>query len=125
MLNSNAGNLKKINHDSMIEQDEIKLELGGMLFTWDDEKEKINIRKHGVDFTDAASVFLDEGSVIRPNSIDNYTGEERFDIIGMVYGDLMFVVYVERVTMDNNEIIRIISARLAERKEEKIYAYGS
>ncbi|MBQ9434212.1 MAG: BrnT family toxin [Synergistaceae bacterium] len=34
-----------------IEKAEIKLRLGDMLFTWDDEKEKINIRKHGIDFT--------------------------------------------------------------------------
>ena len=34
-----------------IEKAEIKLRLGDMLFTWDDEKEKINIRKYGIDFT--------------------------------------------------------------------------
>ena len=107
------------------EREEIKLELNGMLFTWDDEKEKINIRKHEVRFKDAAAVFIDDGSVIRPNSVDENTGEERFDIIGMAYNNLMFVVYVERITLDNQDVIRIISARLAERKEERIYAYGT
>ena len=108
-----------------VEHEEIKLELDGILFTWDDEKEKINISKHEVRFKDAAAVFFDDGAVIRANSVDDYTGEERFDIIGMVYNNLMFVVYVERITVDSKEVIRIISARLAEKKEERIYAYGT
>ena len=41
-----------------IESAEIKLELDGILFTWDDEKEKINIRKHGLDFTSGLSSKL-------------------------------------------------------------------
>ncbi|MBR0256313.1 MAG: BrnT family toxin, partial [Synergistaceae bacterium] len=41
------------------EHDEIKLRIGDMLFTWDDEKEQINIRKHDIDFRTAASVFID------------------------------------------------------------------
>ncbi|MBR0074662.1 MAG: BrnT family toxin [Synergistaceae bacterium] len=44
--------------------------------------------------------------------------------IGMVYGDVMFMVYVERVTMYNDDIIRIISARYATKEEERYYAYG-
>ena len=58
------------------------------------------------------------------NSIDDYTGEERLQAVGMVYGDVMFIVYVERVTVDNDDIIRIISARHATREEERYYAYG-
>ncbi|MBR1438340.1 MAG: BrnT family toxin [Synergistaceae bacterium] len=107
-----------------IEHDEIKLRLGDMLFTWDDEKEKINIRKHGLDFTVASSVFLDLDAVFEDNSVDEYTGEERFDVIGMFAGPLMFVVYVERVTIDDDDIIRIISARDANREERKRYVNG-
>ena len=44
----------------MFEDGEIKFKLGSMLFTWDDEKEKINIRKHGIDFASAAGVFDDK-----------------------------------------------------------------
>ena len=105
----------------MIEDNEIKLELDGMLFTWDDEKEKINIHKHDIDFAAAATVFLDYDAVIRHNSFDNITGEERFDIIGLVAGSLMFVVYVDRITINNRDITRIISARTATKKEEVIY----
>ncbi|MBQ4469210.1 MAG: BrnT family toxin [Synergistaceae bacterium] len=108
-----------------IEQDEIKLELGGMLFTWDDEKEKINIRKHGIDFTTAAAAFFDEDAVYESNSVDEITGEERFDIIGWLVSKLMFVVYVERITINGNDIIRVISAREATKEEKIRYVNGA
>ena len=108
-----------------VEHDEIKLRLGGMLFTWDDEKEKINIRKHGIDFKTAASVFVDSYLYIENNSIDEYTGEERFDAVGSIGGrKLLFVVYVERITINGNDIIRIISARKAEKEERIRYVNG-
>ena len=107
-----------------VEHADIKLVIGGMAFTWDDKKAAANFRKHGITFEDAANAFFDEGAVIRFNSIDDYTGEERFDVIGWVYGNLMFVVYVERVTVNKRDVIRIISARFATNREEDIYAYG-
>ena len=109
------------------EYDEIKLRLGDMLFTWDDEKEKINIRKHGLDFKTAASVFLDEDAVFEENSVDEYTGEYRMDAIGSIGLHMMlFVVYVERIYVDDdNDIIRIISARRAVRKERIRYVNGA
>ena len=108
-----------------IEHDEIKLELEGMLFTWNDEKEQLNIRKHGVDFRAAASVFIDKDAIIEYNSVDVYTGEERWDTIGILNGALLFVVYVERVTLHNSDIIRIISARRAVKEERKRYVNGN
>ena len=106
------------------EYEEVKLRLGDMSFTWDDEKERINISKHGVDFKAAARVFLDEDVLLEYNSVDDGTGEERWDAIGYFEAGIMFVVYVERVTIDDNDIIRIISARYAERKEKKRYVKG-
>ena len=106
------------------EHAEIKLVIDGIAFTWDDKKAAINLRKHGIRFSEAAAIFLDENVVIDINSIDDYTGEERLQAVGMVYGDVMFIVYVERVTVDNDDIIRIISARHATREEERYYAYG-
>ena len=61
---------------------------------------------------------------IEHNSTDEFTGEERMSIIGMLSRVVMFVVYVERVTVDDDDIIKIISARLAERKERKRYVNG-
>ena len=104
-----------------IETGEIKLQLEGMLFTWDDEKEKINIRKHGVDFKAAARIFIDEDILIEYNSVDEYTGKELWDAIGFFEAGIMFVVYVERITVNGNDIIRIISARYADKKEKKRY----
>ena len=107
-----------------IEHDVIKLQLGDMLFTWDDEKEKINIRKHCIDFKTAASVFVDSYLYIESNSVDEYTGEERFDVTGMAWPGMLFVVYVERVTSNDDDIIRIISARRATKGERKNYDNG-
>ena len=74
-----------------------------------------------------ASVFDDTDAVVNFNSVDKFTGEERFDIIGLTVSHLMFVVYVERIMSDNNDnaIIRIISARKANKEEEKTYVYGT
>ena len=107
-----------------IEHDEIKLRLDGMLFTWDDNKERINIRKHGIDFRAAARVFVDIDAILEFNSVDDYTGEERWDAIGLFDAGIVFVVYVERTTVDDNDIIRIISARYADRKEKKRYVFS-
>ena len=105
------------------EYNEIKLRIGDMLFTWDDEKEQINIRKHGIDFTSAASVFLDDYAAYDFNTVDTNTGEERLSVTGWLAGKVMFVVYVERITAnDEDDIIRIISAREATRKEKMRYA---
>ena len=52
-------------------------------------------------------------------------GEERWDVIGIFNGALLFVVYVERVTVDKNDIIRIISARRALKEERIKYVNGN
>ena len=108
-----------------VEHEEIKLRLGDMFFTWDDEKERINIRKHGIDFKEAASAFLDINAVFEENYVDDYTGEERFNVIGRFTGPLMYVVFVECITIGGNDIIRIISARRAEKKERIRYVNGA
>ena len=85
-------------------------------FEWDDEKAKLNLKKHGVLFETAAKVFLDENRIEiydEANSID----EDRYITIGMA-GDVLFVVYTER-----DPKIRLISARLATARERKVY-YG-
>lgn len=42
------------------EYDKVKWTLGGMLFTWDDRKAASNLKKHGVRFSEAAAIFLDD-----------------------------------------------------------------
>ena len=109
----------------MTEHEKIKLREGGMSFTWNDRKAELNEKKHGVSFTEAAAIFFDENILIEINSIDKWTGEERLQAIGIVYGDVMFMVYVERITIDKEDVIRIISAREATRQEERKYDNGN
>lgn len=62
--------------------------------------------------------------LVENNSIDDLTSEERYDVIGAIGGrELLFVVYVERITLDD-DIIRIISARKAEKEEQIRYVNG-
>ncbi len=88
-----------------------------MKFEWDDEKEKINIIKHGIDFATAARVFNDEN---RLEIYDEYHSdtEDRYITIGLIDGVayVILVVYTER-----NDAIRLISARKATQKERSAY----
>ena len=85
-------------------------------FEWDSAKEAANIKKHGIDFFEAARVFEDD---YRREYYDaaHSDEEDRYNTIGMV-DDILFVVYAER-----REKIRIISARHANRRERRLY-YG-
>lgn len=88
-----------------------------MEFEWDQQKEIKNIKKHGVGFSEAATVFADplEVTVLDP---DHSSGEYRFLSIGRSGADNLLVVsYTER---QKNQI-RIISARNATRHEKKYY----
>ena len=85
-----------------------------MLFEWDDEKAAINLKKHGVSFQTAALVFYDENRIEMYDS-EHSLEEDRYITIGMVE-DVLFVVYTER-----KDHLRIISARLANKKERSMY----
>ncbi|MBQ2680265.1 MAG: BrnT family toxin [Firmicutes bacterium] len=88
-----------------------------MKFEWDDNKEQINIRKHGIDFSTAAYVF-DDFYHIEIFDEAHSESEDRFIAIGMVddIAVIIAVIYTER-----GEIIRIISARKATRREKEVY----
>jgi uncharacterized protein len=87
-------------------------------FDWDPAKAASNRKKHGVSFEDAQTVFYDEFAVQfydEPHSND----EERFLMLGMSSGaQLLLVCHCER---DDNEVIRIISARKATKRESAFY----
>lgn len=85
-----------------------------LLFEWDDEKAAINLKKHGVSFQTAALVFYDENRIEMYDS-EHSLEEDRYNTIGMVE-DVLFVVYTER-----KDRLRIISARLANKKERSMY----
>ena len=85
-------------------------------FEWDETKAAQNVRKHGVSFDDAASVFLDSLAYTFADP-DHSVGESRMVTFGFSQaGQMLAVVHAER-----GRAIRIISARAATRHERKIY----
>ena len=87
-------------------------------FSWDENKNALNIRKHGITFMEAATVFYDDFA-IEFDDPDHSINEERFLIIG--YSQQNHKCIVSYCYRDSNNVIRIISARLATKKESKIY----
>ncbi len=83
-----------------------------MNFEWDENKNKINIRKHdGISFEFAVRVFLDSKRLEKLDLEHSTEDEERYNVLGLVE-NVLFVVYTER-----GENIRLISARKANKEE--------
>lgn len=92
------------------------------MFEWDREKNKRNIAEHQVPFKEAATVFKDNTAIILDDYAHNDENEERFIIIGRSeYQRILAVCHCYR---KKDEIIRIISARKANKKERKLYESG-
>lgn len=89
-----------------------------MEFEWDDAKAAINLTRHGVDFQDAIQAFLDPFRLELEDTRYDY-GESRFRLLGEVNQVLLAVIFAER-----EEVIRIISARVAEPNERRSYHEG-
>ncbi|MBR4702998.1 MAG: BrnT family toxin [Oscillospiraceae bacterium] len=130
----------------MNEHNTICFTLVGVAFEYDEEKEQINIRKHGISFRTAARVFFDD-DYIEGFDHSHSDDEKRYNVIGDIsagnaklraaignidhfYGkadDILYVVYTERIKKAEddkyNEVIRLISARLANNFERGLY-YG-
>jgi len=88
-----------------------------MQFEWDDKKNQLNQKKHGIDFAAAALVFLDRDRIEAIDGRKEY-GEVRYQTIGVVNNNLLYIVYTKR-----EENYRIISARRANRDEREAYLY--
>ena len=86
-----------------------------MKFDWDDNKNKLNIKQHGLDFNFAKQLFNNDLFVV-PDIRFDYN-EKRYIGYGKIDNRLMVVVYTERLP----NIIRIISFRRANNREDKIY----
>ena len=91
-----------------------------MDFEWDDAKAEANERKHGVTFSEAMTVFGDPVSVTGydPKHADD---EDRFLTMGKSLADRLLVVSHK----DRGDSIRVISARVATRRERKDYEDGN
>ena len=88
-------------------------------FEWDADKAAANLRKHGVSFDEAVTAFSDRLSILLPDP-DHSVGEERYLVMGLsTRGRLLVVAFVERPPRT-----RIITARLATRRERHDYEEG-
>jgi len=88
-------------------------------FEWDAAKAAANLRKHGVSFDEAVTAFGDPRSVLLPDP-DHSIGEERYVVLGMSSTSrLLVVAFVERPPRT-----RLITARLATRRERQDYEEG-
>lgn len=88
-----------------------------MNFEWDENKNQINKKKHGISFEVARSVFNDDGAILFDDP-EHSIGEERFLIIG--YAENVRICIVSHCYRDN-DVIRIISAREATTSEKQVY----
>ncbi len=87
-------------------------------FEWDENKNKINQEKHKISFEEASTVFYDEAALVIGDP-DHSSDEERFIILGLsLAANLLVVCHCYR---DEDEIIRIISARKATKTESNQY----
>jgi uncharacterized DUF497 family protein len=90
-------------------------------FEWDPAKAAANLKKHRISFEEARSVFFDEFAIQYFDEAHS-TNEERFLMLGMSSrGKLLIVCHCER---EQGEIIRIISARKATKRESSFYQGG-
>jgi uncharacterized protein len=87
-----------------------------MLFEWDENKNESNLKKHGIDFNDAITIFDDDERLEAADQRNEY-GEERIQVIGQAKPGVLFVVYTWR----HGNTRRMISARTASKKEKHLY----
>lgn len=92
--------------------------MSSLRFEWDEKKNAANTRKHGVSFEEARTAFLDENARVIPDP-EHSSDEERFVLIGLsISARLLVVCHCYR---QSDEVIRIISARKADRDETEQY----
>ncbi|MCP3997894.1 MAG: BrnT family toxin [bacterium] len=91
-----------------------------MRFDWNPDKERLNLAKHGVSFSEASTVFKDPLSSTISDP-DHSVGEHRLLILGLSHRWRLLVV----AHTDEGETIRIISARPAEPVERRQYERGT
>jgi uncharacterized DUF497 family protein len=90
-----------------------------MKFEWDNKKSIINLHKHHVSFETAKLVFNDPFALMAQDRIENY--EYRWQTLGMVGEQVLLLVAHTVNDTDGTEIIRIISARRANKQERRRY----
>ena len=92
--------------------------MNDLRFEWDVAKSRQNVRKHGVSFEEAETVFLDDHA-IRFYDPDHSHDEDRFIMLGMSF--TLRILVVCHCYRESDSMIRIISARKATQQEAKHY----
>jgi len=92
--------------------------MDGLGFVWDERKNLANQRKHGVSFEEAQTAFLDERARVFFDP-DHSEDEDRFILLGMSFQVRVLVVC--HGYREDDLVVRIISARRADRREEEDY----
>jgi len=90
-----------------------------IVFEWDENKARANLRKHGIHFEDALLVFDDPYALSGPERAEG--GEIRWQTIGLASGIVLILVAHTVREAGQDEVIRIISARRATREEVRRY----
>lgn len=90
----------------------------GIQFLWDEKKNRANRRKHGVSFEEAQTAFFDERAKVFFDP-DHSEDEDRFILLGVSFR--LRVLVVCHCYRENDKVIRIISARKADRSEQEDY----
>ncbi len=92
--------------------------MADLCFEWDRRKAQANLTKHGVSFEEAQSVFLDDRAVVIADP-DHSDDEDRFVILGL--SAMQKAVVVCHCHREGDDVIRLISARRATRRERAFY----
>ena len=82
--------------------------------TWDERKRRVNLKDHGIDFADLEEFF--DGDLLTREDKRHAYGEARYQTLGLLKARVIMVVHTESET-----VIRIISARKANKYEEETY----
>lgn len=90
-----------------------------MQFEWDKNKNETNIKKHGVSFEEAQTIFYDPTTKVAIDP-DHSEDEERFIAIG--YSSFCRLLLVVHCFREDDKVIRIISARKVTKREEKVFS---
>ncbi|MBI4227082.1 MAG: BrnT family toxin [Candidatus Omnitrophica bacterium] len=91
-------------------------------FAWNEGKNRVNQRKHGVSFEEARSVFYDERAIEFPDP-EHSQQEDRFLLLGL--SGRLRVLLVCHCFREDDEVIRILSVRKATKKEFDYYERGT
>ena len=92
--------------------------MSNIRFVWDSQKSRANRKKHGVSFEEAETIFYDDEAQLIADP-DHSTEEDRFVLIGR--SSKFRVLVVVHCYRENDEVIRIISARKATKHEQQFY----